>query len=219
MEVNAKDIAAQLRKPEGELGQQVAEKMNESNRPMTEFTYGHLTIQPGDHVLEIGFGNGRLLPLLLDRMELKVTGIDLSSDMVALAKTFNASYLDKGCLSLIEANVSDLPFEAESFDAVCSINTLYFWEDPIACAQQIFRVLKSGGCLCLGLTPKNEMKLLPPTQFGFNLYEDEEVISILKSAGFTKIEMSSRLENPIKIGDQEFQFHSMVIRAVKSSNK
>ncbi|MCV9386117.1 class I SAM-dependent methyltransferase [Reichenbachiella ulvae] len=216
MEPTAKDIAAQLRKPTGQLGRQVAEKMNESNRPMTSFTYDHLEVKPSDHVLEIGFGNGRLMPLLLDQHEVKMTGIDLSAEMVAWAKENNADYLNRGSLRLMEGSVSALPFDDESFDSACSVNTFYFWEDALKCAKEILRVLRPGGCLCLGVTPKEEMKQLPPTQFGFNLYEDEEIISILNQAGFQTIEKHKRMEAPVEIGGQSFQFHSMVIKGFKS---
>ena len=52
------DMAAQLKKPEGELGRQVGQMMNKGNEVINKWTNDVLELQPNDNVLEIGMGNG-----------------------------------------------------------------------------------------------------------------------------------------------------------------
>ena len=59
------EMASQLGKPEGDTGRAVGEMLNRVNANITAAVYQRLMLRPGQRVLEIGFGNGRLLPALL----------------------------------------------------------------------------------------------------------------------------------------------------------
>ena len=61
--------------------------------------YGHMATSR-DRILEIGCGSGRILKYLLD-MGHPVTGVDISDEMLAQARTKLAAYLGKGTLKLI----------------------------------------------------------------------------------------------------------------------
>ena len=63
--LSSAEMASQLGKPEGDIGRAVGEMMNRANANLTAAVYQRLMMQPGYRVLEIGFGNGRLLPSLL----------------------------------------------------------------------------------------------------------------------------------------------------------
>jgi hypothetical protein len=54
------EMAQLLGKPEGEAGSALGEMLNRTNASVTEAVYQRLHFKPGDHVLEIGFGNGKL---------------------------------------------------------------------------------------------------------------------------------------------------------------
>ena len=57
--------ARQLGSPEGEVGVELGLRLNNVNSKITDHVYARLGLEAGMNVLEIGFGNGRLLPDLL----------------------------------------------------------------------------------------------------------------------------------------------------------
>lgn len=67
---------------------------------------------PGLRVLDINCGTGTLALLLADKTGSRVTGIDLSPEMIAMAR----GKLTGGAVTFIVANAEELPFPAESFD-------------------------------------------------------------------------------------------------------
>lgn len=202
-------LAAQLRKPEGELGCRVAGGMNISNIFVTEMTYELMELKPSDTILEIGFGNGKFLSMLTERVHL-VVGIDFSEDMVREAAENNRTAIATGRLELQKASISSIPFPDNTFDKVCTINTLYFWPDPTRDLAEIKRVLKPGGTLYLGIRTKETLSQMTFTEYGFKLYEFEELRALLVSAGFTAIERHQRTE-PLP------PFEALVVKAMTAA--
>jgi ubiquinone/menaquinone biosynthesis C-methylase UbiE len=68
-----------------------------------------------------------------------VTGIDLAPNMVKLASELNPN------IEFKEANVDDLPFDSNSFDAVLVNYAIHHFARPDQGVKEIYRVLKSGG--------------------------------------------------------------------------
>jgi hypothetical protein len=68
--------------------------------------------------------------------------------------------------------VDATPFEADSFDRVLSVNTIYFWADPDRGLREIHRVLKPGGRLVLA----TETRRVPAwaARQGFTYYPQDE---------------------------------------------
>src|SRR6516164_551374 len=89
--------ARQLGNPEGEVGIAVADWLNETNKAANAKTVALLGVIAGDHVLEIGFGNGRTVPDVIGQAaDVRYTGIDISPTMVAEASRFNAALVAAG---------------------------------------------------------------------------------------------------------------------------
>jgi SAM-dependent methyltransferase len=80
-----------------------------------------------------------------------------------------------------------LPFAEHTFDKICTVNTIYFWDEPLASLQEIKRVLKNDGRLVIGIRSADKMKQLPVTQYNFRLYNPEAVRDLLVEAGFNRI--------------------------------
>ncbi|MEM9816940.1 MAG: class I SAM-dependent methyltransferase [Cyanobacteria bacterium P01_D01_bin.6] len=95
------------------------------------------------HVLEVGCGTGKLLNRLAQCWPtLSGMGLDFSGEMVAQAGK-RTPHRDR--LQFFEGNVTALPFESQSFDAVfCCISFLHY-PDPVAALQAISQVLKPCG--------------------------------------------------------------------------
>ena len=118
-----------------------------------------------------------------------IVAVDISSEMLKLAKPRAESY--DGFIELIEADVTDLPFETASFDQVFISFTLNYLKQPAQALQMIHRVLKPGGELYLfeqSLTwifpfvvMLNVMSLLY-SPFGVSM--NRRIVARVKKAGF-----------------------------------
>jgi ubiquinone/menaquinone biosynthesis C-methylase UbiE len=205
-------LAAHLKKPEGEFGIKVAAMLNNTNRFITAFTYDCVNPTSGQIILEIGFGNGKLMPELLQRAsDIKLFGIDFSEEMVMQGKEILKPWIEQRQIQLIIASVENIPFDDNYFDTVATINTLYFWPNPLNDAKEILRVLKPGGKVCIGIRPKEEAKKVPATQYGFQLYDKEEAIGLLQMAGFEKVRIVSQQDPPFEFNGKMLSMESWVI--------
>lgn len=113
-----------------------------------------LSAQPGEKVLEIGFGTGHCLVALAKAVGPTghVTGVDISDGMLAIART----RLQKGGLNnradLHLGDAANLDFiEAESLDGVFMSFTLELFDNPEIprVLQECQRILKPGGRLAV----------------------------------------------------------------------
>lgn len=214
--IDPKYLAEQLRKPEGEFGQQLAEELNKTNRHLTLFTYENLKLNIGDSILEIGFGNGKLVPELLNiNSAITITGIDFSKEMVQEAILHNQQYIESGQMVFKTAELSELTYKNNSFNSICTINTLYFWHNPGRDILELKRVLKPGGKISIGIRPKEEMKNLPFVNFGFQLYSKEQACELLEKAGFTSVNYHERLDPEFEFQGKTYQLTSLVITGIK----
>lgn len=99
--------------------------------------------RPG-RVLDCGMGPGRLLAELA-RRGWSVGGIDISEEMVALAR----SRLPQSAASLVQGTVESLPFPSESFDAAVATGVLEYVENVPRALGEVARVLRPGGVFVL----------------------------------------------------------------------
>ncbi len=209
-------LANQLRKPEGEFGQQLADELNKTNKHLTLLTYKQLNLQQTESVLEIGFGNGKLVPELLNiNPNITINGIDFSEEMVQEAKLHNQQDVEQGKMFFETADLSTIPYSDNYFDCICTINTLYFWNDPANDILELKRVLKSGGKVAIGIRPKEEMKNLPFVNFGFQLYSKEEAMTLLEKAGFKTVSYHENLDPEFEFQGKTYQLTSLVITGIK----
>jgi len=96
-------------------------------------------------VLEVAIGTGRSLPFYTVASSL--TGVDLSPEMLAIART-RAS--ERGLpVDLLEGDAEALPFEDVAFDSVVCTLSLCTIPDPAAAVAEMKRVLVPGGRLLL----------------------------------------------------------------------
>ncbi|HET9657023.1 MAG TPA: class I SAM-dependent methyltransferase [Kineosporiaceae bacterium] len=103
-------------------------------------------LPPGACVLDVGAGPGGLLVQLgLLRPDLRLTGVDLASDMVATARDHLARFGDRA--TAVVGDVAELPFGDAMFDLVVSTLSLHHWADPVAGGREVARVLRPGGTI------------------------------------------------------------------------
>lgn len=103
-------------------------------------------LEPGGRVLDLGCGSGTdtLVAAQMVGPEGRVTGIDMTSEMLAKAR---GAVAEAGVtnVELLEAEAERLPFPDRSFDAVISNGVIDLIPDKDAVFGEIFRVLEPGG--------------------------------------------------------------------------
>jgi len=179
-------IAAQLRRPSGLFGRHVlARVLNRGNAPMNVMTAELLGLADDDHVLEVGFGGGDLLARLVPIVTRgRIVGVDFSPAMTALCERRFSVPIGAGRVALHCANADALPCPSDHFTKACTVNTIYFWPDPIAALGEMRRTLRPGGRLVVAFNPPAVASKLPYTRHGFTLHEPEQVRALLGDAGF-----------------------------------
>lgn len=96
----------------------------------------------GKKVLDAGCGTGISSKILAEKGA-KVTGIEISKNMVEIAKEYCKDLkikFDKG-------SIDKLPYENEVFDAILASLVIHYFEDPTDVFKEFYRVLKKDGIL------------------------------------------------------------------------
>jgi ubiquinone/menaquinone biosynthesis C-methylase UbiE len=112
--------------------------------PVHEHLIELLDIRPGQRVLDLATGTGAVA-LLAARAGAEVTGLDLAEPMIAKARAAAAQAgLD---VRFDLGNVEHLPYDDASFDVVTSAFGFVFAPDHANVADELRRVMRSGGRL------------------------------------------------------------------------
>jgi ubiquinone/menaquinone biosynthesis C-methylase UbiE len=187
------EMARLLGKPEGEAGRAVAERLNRVNADVTAAVYQRLKLEPGERVLEIGFGNGRLLPQLLSQADdLSYVGLDIAETMVVEAITFNAELVASGQASFQRSAAEAIPYPDARFDKVFAVNVIYFWPEPVRALSEMRRVLRQGGMSVIAAVKPDTDQAPPPfarEEYGFRVRDAATVVALHRDAGFGYIEL------------------------------
>lgn len=180
-------VAGQLGNPHGLLGKGVATFLNRGNRAMIEAAVAAAEVAAGESVADIGFGGGIGLTLLLDRVGTtgKVTGVELSRDMLVRARSQFFDQVSTGKLRVAEGSLTVLPLDIGSVDAVITCNTVYFEPALEEACVELARVLRSKGRLVVGIGDPDAMARMPFTKHGFRLRPVAEVVAAMEVAGLS----------------------------------
>lgn len=101
--------------------------------------------------LEIGVGPGYLGLEWLNHTAgfRRLTGVDLSAEMVERARGNCRGYGHDEVASFVVGDALNLPFADETFDCVFSYGSLHEWADPSPAFAELYRVLAPGGRFCV----------------------------------------------------------------------
>jgi ubiquinone/menaquinone biosynthesis C-methylase UbiE len=115
-------------------------------------------IKEGDSVLEIAPGAGYLSIELSKLGKYKITGMDISKDLVEIC-TRNAK--EAGVkIDFQQGNVSNMPFNANTFNFIICFLEFKNFKEPLKALQEMHRVLKPGGtALIMDLNRQATMKV------------------------------------------------------------
>ncbi len=186
-------FAKQLSNPHGFLGSRfITRMMNQGNEELEYFGLELMNINGDEHILEIGFGNGRIMQEMNNQLNTgKIYGIDISDEMITQTSKRLKADVNSGKIVLGKANVEKIPFDDNSIDKAFTCNTIYFWPNLEKCAKEVMRVLKQGGTLYCGFREKEIMSRYPFVAQYRNIFKhtmtEQEVKNLFEKAGFSKV--------------------------------
>ena len=200
-----KILAHNLANPQGEKGIEIGEMMNASNIGMTLESIKALVIEDDEHILEIGHGNAAHVKSIISLAHnIRYTGIDISETMYYEARRLNEAFEDQADFVLYEGSI--LPFKDQTFNKIFTVNTVYFWENPVAFLNEIYRVLKDAGTFVLTFAQKDFMEKLPFTAYDFKLYNNSEMEELISQSHFKRMKTSEKEEEiKSKTGEETIQ--------------
>jgi phosphatidylethanolamine/phosphatidyl-N-methylethanolamine N-methyltransferase len=102
-----------------------------------------LGLRPGDRVLEVGVGTGLSLPLY--PREVRLTGIDVSREMLEKARARVARGRLANVEALLEMDAERMSFADASFDKVVAMYVVSVVERPDRLLRELHRVCRPDG--------------------------------------------------------------------------
>jgi ubiquinone/menaquinone biosynthesis C-methylase UbiE len=162
----------------------------------------------GGTVLEIGPGPGYLgIDWLQKTTDTFLKAIDISPDMLAMAKHNAKEYGFENRTEYTLGNAKEMPYSDETFDAVFTNGSLHEWNEPQKIFSEIYRVLKKDGIYCITdlrrdimffarimlqiIIPKDRKKGFLSSLYAS--YTKNEIINLIKDTKIEKSKINSAL--------------------------
>src|SRR3954471_476318 len=102
-----------------------------------------LGLRSGDRVLEVGVGTGLSLPLY--PADVRITGVDVSAEMLDKARVRVARHRLANVEALLEMDAERMSFADASFDKVVAMYVVSVVENPAKLLEELHRVCKPDG--------------------------------------------------------------------------
>jgi ubiquinone/menaquinone biosynthesis C-methylase UbiE len=159
----------------------------------------HLVPGPVHDHLDLGTGTGRILELFADRAE-RGLGIDLSHEMLSVARANLARSPQSRRLSVRHGDICNLPLRDDSFDLVTLHQVLHYASDPASVIHEAGRVLEPGGQVLVVDFAPHELEFLRAEHAHRRLgFSDDEVKAWLEAAGLSPSEPQHLAGNPLTV--------------------
>ncbi|MDA8066138.1 MAG: methyltransferase domain-containing protein [Thermaerobacter sp.] len=157
--------------------------------PETERFLDFAGLRPGQKVLELGCGTGRMtLNVGLYRRVLpggRVVATDPSTNMLARAGS-KARELGAANVEFLRSPAENLPFSDGAFDATVGMVFLHFTDAPRAVREAV-RVTKPGGTVALGVAIRSDAAMMPVLPVWF-----EPIFALARSRGMAPTGVGNR---------------------------
>ena len=163
-----------------------------SNRERNIWAVGLLDVQPDDRVLEIGFGPGIAIQEFARRaMDGLVVGVDHSEVMVRQARKRNATAVRAGRVDLRLGSAEALPRFDAPFDKILAVNSLLFWDDPVARLKELHDRSRPGGQIAIVYQPRG-----PGSTNEVAARTGQEIAAHFTEVGFTDVRVETLALQP-----------------------
>ena len=176
------------------------DSMERSHRPIGEQAIARMNVGSNARVLDVGCGSGWATRLLADSaINGRVTGIDISDEMVRVAREASQSHTN---VDFQVASAEQLPFDTDEFTHAFSMESLYYYQNIPKALSEIHRVMKNGGLFVavVDLYWENEAthQWIDTLNVPVELLSVDDYRSLFIDAGFTNIR-DERLLDPTPV--------------------
>jgi phosphatidylethanolamine/phosphatidyl-N-methylethanolamine N-methyltransferase len=130
-----------------------------------------LRLKPGDRVLEVGVGTGLSLPMYPESV--KVTGVDLSSEMLAKARERVAKRKLSNVEALLEMDAEKMSFPDASFDKVVAMYVMPVVRHPARVLEEFHRVCKADGEIFVVNHVKSDNRIIRAFEMGLARFSNQ----------------------------------------------
>jgi ubiquinone/menaquinone biosynthesis C-methylase UbiE len=113
-----------------------------SDMEQIAFMLEKVRLRPGEKVLDAGCGNGKMVEYAAYSQGVIGCGFDISGAAIEAA---DKRAVGKGNMFFRKGSINDIKYGEQSFDAVLSVDTLYFADDLSKALREMMRWLKPGG--------------------------------------------------------------------------
>lgn len=168
-----------------------------------------VNLQEGDKLLDVSCGTGILTRRLALGTPARVYAADISHAMLSEAVSRSKSAMRVPNISFVRADVSNLPFSHNVFDAVHAGAALHCWPCVQDGLREVRRILKPGGRFFattffsgayfpdrepfkLALRVADQLQLRSRVSSPYNFFEPDQLEYILRATGFASVEVERR---------------------------
>ena len=183
-------IGRQLQHPKGWVGKALFAGMTKKTIAHARWTVDLMQVQPDDHVVEVGFGNGSNIALLARRATRgHVTGYEVSATAIEMGLKRNAEAIAQGRVDLRSAVDGIFPAPDGTFDKACTVATMYVIADPRAVFREMYRALRPGGLAAVTFPVRENFMQFKPVAGaeGFHFHELADLETWFSDAGFENV--------------------------------
>jgi ubiquinone/menaquinone biosynthesis C-methylase UbiE len=179
-------VVGQFHRPRGLGGRLAGWEMahRSSNRRRNVWVVSLLDVARTDRVLEVGFGPGIAIREATARAsDGLVCGVDHSEVMLRRARRQNTEAIRAGRVDLHFGTADCLPSFDAQFDKVLAVNSMGFWDDPVACLRTMRLLLRPGGLIAIASQPR-----CPGATAATSREAGKDIAMRLVEAGFSDIQ-------------------------------
>jgi phosphatidylethanolamine/phosphatidyl-N-methylethanolamine N-methyltransferase len=130
-----------------------------------------LKLRPGERVLEVGVGTGLSLPLY--PRDVKITGIDVSREMLEKARRRVARRRLANIEALLEMDAERMSFADASFDKVVAMYVVPVVENPVRLLEELHRVCRPDGEIFLVNHVRSDNRFIAAFENGLARFSDK----------------------------------------------
>ncbi|MFQ5550811.1 MAG: class I SAM-dependent methyltransferase [Gemmatimonadales bacterium] len=167
-----------------------ANSMASSHTPFALQALEQLPLSPQSNYLDIGCGNGYTVRWAAERVPHgRAVGIDIAEEMIALARSLAVNLPNA---EFRRATFPEHDLTPSSFDAIFSMEVLYYLPDVTAAVAAVGELLREGGhfSCAVDFYRENPASHSWPDDLGVNmhLHSEEEWRELLTGSGLTFVD-------------------------------
>lgn len=147
-------------------------------------------------LLDIACGPGNFTQRLAENLsgDGLAVGLDISEPMLTRAVLDNSAEH----ICYLRADARKLPFDDETFDAVCCFGALYLMPEPLRVAQEMVRVLAPAGRVAIltsyrsGFAPARVVTAPAAAVVGLRMFDKDTFVDLFTSAGLVDVHQDTQ---------------------------